>query len=106
MDTPEQETLEKASIKFAENNFRIDQPMHIPYWLSKSFIAGAEWERERAKVLVEALEDFQLGHTHEAEDKHIRMQADTYGWCSYCQETVVFGRDEAREALAKYRGGG
>ena len=80
MGTPEQETLEKAAIKFAEDNFRTDQPMHIPYWLSKSFIAGADWERERAKVLVEAIEVY--------------------------LDRAWPGERMGREALAKYRGGG
>lgn len=44
--------------------------------------------------------DYQLGHPHDAKQKHIRIMGDTYGWCDFCQEKVNFEEDPAKKMVA------
>ena len=72
--------------------------------MAKRYAAENSKLRLDLDIAVEALEHFQLGHTHTEEDAHYRRLGETYGWCSICSEKVELNEDRAKEALAKIRG--
>lgn len=74
----------------------------------RGFIEGAEFGyalsvKQAEEILVEALEEFKLGHEHKPDLPHTRAMGDTYGWCDHCSTKVSWGPGEAEQALEKWR---
>lgn len=65
--------------------------------------AYAVLECEELKELIDALEDFKLGHEHAPDLPHTRAMGDTYGWCDYCSTRVSWGPGYAEQILAKWK---
>ena len=53
------------------------------------------------EIQKEALQELQLGHTHNADDSHYRPLGDNYGWCDHCGTKVMLNEDIARDALTR-----
>lgn len=73
-------------------------PKNFAPYVPASLLAEAE---RKLGIAREALEGFKLGHQHEDGWEHIRRYGDTYGWCDFCQEKVMFGPGDAEIALAE-----
>lgn len=99
-DHTTKETLEKAAEDYAKNrwkSFRPDESETNRIRATNDFIAGAEWERERAKVLVEALDELTTL-------KHLTMAfVEPTQWVSVLENELKDKYEVAREALARYR---
>lgn len=97
-DHTTKETLEKAAnewIAKCESNPKYPGG-HYPLVID-TFIAGAEWERERAKVLVEALDAISLKQDqciYNHNEEFMRGSNRAFNDCA----------SYAKEAIAKYRG--
>lgn len=69
--------LEKVANKYTNNTERA-----LSHFIYDAFLAGAQWERERAKVLVDTLECIEAGFPFDFDgakaSTHASLALDTY----------------------------